>query len=318
MKSPEDRRRRAHNYLVPRHGLTRREALEQLPARDIRHALANDSLISLGHGLLGPETDNASPSALHTLQALTAIGGRTVGHETAAALWGLMPVPLGPPYHLIHARGRARTRRSGLVVSHTADVPERFCATYQSIPLTDPAWTWTDLALKLPMLQALILADIAVRPGRTEFGETTGSLTRVSDLRDAAKARGPANGAKTVRTASLLARPGADSPQETTLRYYMYEANLPEPQVNVWLLDEHGRRIVQPDLSVEKYRLAIQYEGQSVHSDPEQVLRDVRRQERTEALGWVEVRITKEHMRHSGAGAIAKITRALRKQGWRS
>lgn len=52
---------------------------------------------------------------------------------------------------------------------------------------------------------------------------------------------------------------------ESLLRFYMHEADLPEPAVDVWLCDEHGNRIVQPDLSIWDYRLAIQYEGGAEH-----------------------------------------------------
>ena len=103
---------------------------------------------------------------------------------------------------------------------------------------------------------------------------------------------------------------------ETLLRYYMHEAGLPEPEVNAWLRDEYGNPIVQPDLSIWDYRVAIQYEGWEFHSDPQQMLKDVRRHEDTEALGWLEVRITKAHMRHSASAAITKISHALRRRGW--
>lgn len=291
----------------------------RLTPAQIRHATRNQFLVPVARGHLAPwipEGPDSHQGYIAALQALT-FGKRVVGHETAASLWGFLPQPLGPPLHLIQPSRSAHTRHVQLLRSHRQNLPAEFIRVLQEIPVTDPAWTWTDLGLKLPLLDGLILADSALRPGRPEFGEKPGPLATREDLNRAINARGRVNRVRQLRQVSALARPGADSPKETTLRYYMYRAGLPEPQVNVWLLDEHGRRVVQPDLSVEKYRLAIQYEGQSVHSDPEQVLRDVRRQERTEALGWVEVRITKEHMRHSGAGAIAKITRALRKQGWR-
>lgn len=104
---------------------------------------------------------------------------------------------------------------------------------------------------------------------------------------------------------------------ETLLRYYMHEAGLPERTVNAGLCDEHGNRVVQPDLSIWDYRLSIQYEGWEFHSDPQQILKDVAQQEHTEARGWIEVRITCEHMHHGGVAAIAKIVQSLPHQGWR-
>lgn len=183
--------------------------------------------------------------------------------------------------------------------------------------VTSPAWTWTDLALNSPLLEALILTDSFIRPGRPEFGQRPEPLVTRAQLMAALRLRGRANGVRTAAQALELAREGVDSPQETRLRFYMGEAGLPEPEVNTWICDDTGGAVVQPDLSIKRYRIAIQYEGWEYHSNPEQMARDVRRQELTEALGWIEVRITREHMRNGGFEAIAKIRRALFRQGWR-
>lgn len=102
---------------------------------------------------------------------------------------------------------------------------------------------------------------------------------------------------------------------ETMLRFYMHQAQLPEPEVNMWILDEKGHRMVQPDLSLPEWGLAIQYDGEDYHSG-EQMRKDVRRTQITETLGWVEVRITKDHMRRGGREAVQLIIRKLRAQGW--
>src|SRR5699024_10491675 len=128
-----------------------------------------------------------------------------------------------------------------------------------------------------------------------------------AELALAVEARGRVNGVRQLRSIQQLARVGADSPMETVLRLRMQEAGLPEPAVNAWLCDERGNRVVQPDLSIWDYRVAIQYDGWEVHSDERQLLKYVRRQENTQALGWVEVRITKEHMRSRAAAAVDKI-----------
>lgn len=96
----------------------------------------------------------------------------------------------------------------------------------------------------------------------------------------------------------------------------MHEAGFPEPQVNVWICGDRGNPVAQPDLSIWEYQIAIQYEGWEYRADPDQMTKDIRRQERTEALGWAEVRITREHMRNHGAAAIKKIRRPLLRQGW--
>lgn len=160
------------------------------------------------------------------------------------------------------------------------------------------------------------MADRCRRRGRREFGQEARARSSAAELEAALSRRGRARGIVHARTALGLSRDRVDSPQETRLRFAMAQAGLPEPAVNVWIRDAHGRPVVQPDLSISAYRLAIQYEGWEFHSLPEQMAKDVRRQELTEALGWTEVRITREHMHRGGARAVDKIVRALRRQGW--
>ncbi|MBB3667479.1 hypothetical protein [Garicola koreensis] len=316
---PPDRRRRPRDYPLPDHGISGARLRRRVSANDLRHAVSNGFLRRVAHDLYVPHHGPASAeeSAQQTLRALTADTSRVVGHETAAALWGFPGFGLDAPYHLVHPRRRSRTRHSGLVISHNADVAEEFISLSHGLQLTSPAWTWTDLALKRSLLDGLILADQALRPPRPEYESRTSALAHHAELALAVKARGRVNGVRRLRSIQQLARVGADSPMETALRFSMHQAGLPEPAVNEWLCDERGNRVVQPDLSIWDYRVAIQYEGWEFHSAAGQMLKDVRRQEDTEALGWLEVRITKEHMRSRAAAAVAKIARALRSQGWR-
>lgn len=291
------------------------ELLERMSLRELRHALRNRYLEHPGYGLYVPEPDDEDHAmVLGTLQALATGHSRTISHRTAAALHGLLDEPVAPPFHLTVPRETTRVRRT-LVIGHRADIPQEHLWTWHGMPLTSPAWTWTDLALTGSLLEGLILADRVIRSGRAEFGERPEALASPRQLQQALRQRGRANGVRTAAEALGLARDGVDSPQETRLRLMMHHAHLPEPEVNEWLCDGAGRRVVQPDLSLPAWRLAIQYDGEDYHSG-EQMRKDVRRTERTEALGWKELRITRDHMRDAGQGAVAKIERELRARGW--
>lgn len=135
------------------------------------------------------------------------------------------------------------------------------------------------------------------------------------DLEEAVRSRGRAVGIGTAREVAPLARPGADSFPESMLRYYVLQSGLPEPEVNPLIGDRSSSQCFRPDLAFREWRVSVQYEGTGVHSDPERVLRDIRRAEVTARLGWVEVRITKEHMRDGGRAACTKIRAALIAQG---
>lgn len=309
--------RRQRDYPLPNRGMRYSELTGPLTRRDVQHAVRTGTLVRPSFGLYAPAARLEAGPDSATLQALCRETPHLISHHTAAVLWALVREELKPPFHVTSPPAGSRIKRPGLVTAHRAHVPEADRSELSGVPLTSPARTWVDAALSLPLSDAVILADRCRRVGRTEFGEDREPLASGEMLADALSRRGRPRGLATARQALELSRDGVDSPMETLLRFHMHQAGLPEPEVNTWICDEHGNRVVQPDLSLRKYRIAIQYEGWEYHSDPQQMAKDIRRQENTEALGWVEVRITKEHMRRNGAAAIAKIIRALRKQGWR-
>ncbi|MDQ0729609.1 hypothetical protein [Arthrobacter sp. B1I2] len=91
---------------------------------------------------------------------------------------------------------------------------------------------------------------------------------------------------------------------------------MPEPELNMPILDENGIRYHEPDLSYRKYRIGIEYEGEH-HGEEGQIVRDINRSERYAALGWTEVRISKRHMLNDAKPAVVKIRTALIAAGWR-
>lgn len=251
------------------------------------------------------------------LQALTLGTDRVISHLTAASFHGMTDEVITTPFHLTSPRLAARVKRPGLVVGHRSDIPDDDVHSFRGLPLTSPTRTWSDVATTSTFLDALVITDAVIRSGREEFGEPEQPLATKEELAGALTRRGPARGVRTAWRALELSRDGSDSAQETRLRHLMHEAGLPEPEVNTWIRDAFGNGVVQSDLSLREHRISIQYEGLEFHSSPEQMLKDVRRAELTEALGWVEVRITKEHMRDGGRHAVEKIRRALRRRGWR-
>lgn len=68
-------------------------------------------------------------------------------------------------------------------------------------------------------------------------------------------------------------------------------------------------------MAFEEYRVAVEYEGAS-HSLPDQVVRDISREEDFTRGGWIQVRLSKRHMEAGGAVAVAKVRTALVSRGW--
>ncbi|GAA1182270.1 hypothetical protein [Nesterenkonia xinjiangensis] len=313
MEFPLSDRRRRLPPRPPNGAWTRRQLLRDgWTDAGLRRALGYGAVVQPGHGVY---CDPLAGEELALLQVLTADGTQMASHATAAALHGVSGFILERPLHLTSPRSAGRVRREG-VVPHRSTVPAEQVTVVAGVRVTSPGRTWVDLALGLSQTQAVVLADQMLRSPRREFGEQGESILELSELRAAVALRRRSRGIRTVRQAAELARVGADSPQETRLRLAMWRDGLPEPRVNPKIFDDRGRVVLQPDLAIDEYRIAIQYDGVEVHSDPQQVLKDVRRAERAEAMGWLELRITKDHSRGFWRAGLLKIRRALYSRGW--
>lgn len=311
MEFPLDDRRRRLPSTVPPGGHTARELHDAaLDAGEIRHAVGYGTLTPLGRGIYAAGGVDG-PAAL--LEALASASG-AASHGTAAALLGFPEHELRLPVHLTTPTAGFRVQRAE-VVPHRSDVPEDHIVERAGIRCTSPARTWVDLAQTLPPVGALVLADQILRPPRREFREVGEALAGPEELHEAVARRRGSRGIRQIRRVADLARVGVDSPRETALRYAVHRAGLPDPRVNPRIGDEPGWAF-QPDLAFDAFRVAVQYEGTAVHSTSDQVLRDVRRADIAAVLGWVEVRITKEHSVDDWRPAIRKIVQALLSRGW--
>ncbi|WP_460681550.1 hypothetical protein [Nesterenkonia populi] len=312
-----DQRRRPAKPLSASGALAGRLLEGGLNRGDLRHAEANGTAIRPAWGIYVAAESVRDPQRQEraVLQALTADGRRIVSHESAASLWGFSDRPLKRPFHLTSLAGAPQIQRPGLVISHRGSVPDEFLRWWNRIRVVSPAWAWLDVALRSSEEDALVLADqvLSVRIRRPGLPSP---LAGRHELEEALRVRGRANGIRAARSAVDLASDAVDSRPETRLRYAMHRAGLPVPEVNPLVCDERGARCFRPDLALREWRLAIQYEGAAVHSMPERVLQDVRRQETAELLGWTEVRITKDHMRNGGAPAVQKILGKLCERGY--
>jgi hypothetical protein len=141
-------------------------------------------------------------------------------------------------------------------------------------------------------------------------------LCSLSDLQRMIDRHKGKRGLRKAKEAVKLIRVGSDSPQETLLRLAIVRGGLPEPELNVPIFDEDGLRHHEPDLSFREYRIGIEYEGEH-HGEEGQIVRDIARSERYEALGWTEIRISSRHMLNDAKPAVAKIRSALIQAGWR-
>ncbi|MDO5493304.1 MAG: hypothetical protein Q4F53_06785 [Nesterenkonia sp.] len=317
-----------HASRIPEGRRRRRLLRDGLSESRLRRDAETGTTLRLAHGLYLPLPRATSAEEVDeilrlrppspewaTLQALTAEGPHVVSHGTAAIIHGLWDAAPTAPFHITSPRPGGQMRRPGVVVGHRSAIPEEQTMEVQGVRVTTPARTWADCATQMRLVEALVMADRAIRHPWPEWEGRTQPLATPAELDLALRRKGRARGVRTARAALVLSRIGSDSPPETRLRYAFHRAGLPEPEVNVPVVDESGRILFRPDLGFRRYKVSVQYDGEP-HSDPRRVRRDVRRGESTDGAGWLQVLITADHMHPSPEAAVEKTKRALRSRGW--
>lgn len=98
-------------------------------------------------------------------------------------------------------------------------------------------------------------------------------------------------GYRNCRIALALMREGTDSSQETRTRLVLLSYGLPEPVINHEVKLPNGKSVFL-DMAYPELRIAIEYDGNYHRFDGNQVLRDDKRREALEALGWIYVKVT--------------------------
>ncbi len=175
-----------------------------------------------------------------------------------------------------------RIRRLELPISHVTDV--------DGIPVTVAARTVIDLvrARDVSLVHGLQLMDGLVR-----FQHST-----VEDLRRVAN---DLRGSRGIRRASRLvnlARPGVDSPQESSLRWILLEGGIaPEDiDVNIAICDADGRVLIRGDLGSRRHMIWWEYDGYETHSDRDVFGSDRARDRWLQERGWAVMRFSAADM----------------------
>lgn len=276
-----------------------------------RRARARD-LASPCHGVRIPASANLT--LLVRARSLALATGAVASHLTAAALWGF-PLPrCFDPHVVVHLMcrpgGRAVRRKD--VRGHQAVLMPEEIVEGRYVACTSPLRTWFDLAGMLDLQDLVIAGDFLLR--RRNPLSTLAAL----DAFLAAKAGRP--GYRKAMKARSLIRADTDSPKETELRLLLVRSGLPEPAINLPLLDETGGWIQDPDMTYEKFKIAIQYDG-GHHATPTQRRSDIFRDENARGLGWLVVVLTQWDLDRLAPGmepnAVTRVRAALVSRGWK-
>lgn len=241
--------------------------------------------------------DTAPTFPLHVRAALLVLPrGTAASHTTSLRLRAL---ELGSPHPLHFSCHRAPEHEVDGVVLHRRDAPIN-PVLVDGIPTLGPLRTFVDAATVLSRRDLLAAGDWLV------FHE----LVDVLDLRAYAIAS-HLDGVRRARRIAPLVRERVASVYESYVRWDLMAVGLPEPEVNIDILDDHGTFLARGDLVYPQWKLLVEYDGWQHERDAFQRQRDHLRREALEAAGWRVIVITTEDMRRPGTVA-SRVRQAIR------
>lgn len=143
--------------------------------------------------------------------------------------------------------------------------------------VTHPAQTWLDLAKLTNSVEYLVMCgDHYILQDARRLKELERAVDRVKGVAGISRAR----------QALKYIRYGAESMQESRMRYRMVKARLPEPVLQHEVRDEKGRFVARLDACYVEKRVAVEYQGSHHYTSTSQVKSDESRMRRLQLLGW--------------------------------
>jgi hypothetical protein len=217
--------------------------------------------------------------------------------RAAAALHGAKWVDDCAPVELLW---RNNHYPSGTIVRDERFQPDEVAA-IRGLRLATPARAGFDIARHLPRARAIAHLDALARASGIMEQDVLYLVDRYSGAR----------GNKRARAALSLMDAGAESPKESWLRLVLIDAGLPRPATQIRVTD--GRRVAYLDMGWEEPLVALEYDGDQHRTDRWQYVKDIRRAEMAEGLGWHVIKVIKED---KPGYVIERARDALARRGW--
>lgn len=208
------------------------------------------------------------------------------GGSSAAWIYGMLDAFLPIEVYMPPPSG-VRSRHALIV--HRSNVHALEVTVVRGVRVTKPLRTLSDLCRRHTGLDALVLIDSALR-------------LRLTDKASLAKVSSP-----TLCALAPLAEPD-ESPMETRLRWLLFQAGLPRPEVQTNLQDSEGRFVGRADLYYPQARLVIEFDG---NRHRERLVEDNRRQNLLVNAGFALLRFTSADLRERPDTVAAQVRRAL-------
>ncbi|OCB22254.1 hypothetical protein A5674_26270 [Mycobacterium malmoense] len=199
---------------------------------------------------------------------------------SASALHGAKWIDASLPAAVIDTNAR---REPGVQVWEDRIEADEVCIV-EGMRVTCPERTALDLARRFPRDQAVAAVDALVQATHLKPADVERLAERYRGRR----------GMKAARAALDLVDGGAQSPKETWLRLLLIRAGFPRPQTQIAVRNEWGWAEAYLDMGWEDLKIAAEYDGDQHRSSRYQYVKDIRRLEKLERLGWIVVRVVAE------------------------
>ncbi|MBU9766786.1 hypothetical protein FR943_23460 [Mycobacterium sp. TNTM28] len=201
-----------------------------------------------------------------------------VAGNSAAAVHGAKWVDLDAPFELLHSN---RNPLAGLQV-RTEAIEDDEIVWVDGIPITSVARTALDIGCWYPRDDAVAALDALARATDLKAADVELLTHRYARRR----------GVQRARSAVALMDAGAQSPQETWLRLVLIDGGLPRPQTQIPVFDGPGDPFAYLDMGWEDIKVAAEYDGEQHRASSWQYGWDLRRAERIQRQGWINVRVS--------------------------
>lgn len=219
-----------------------------------------------------------------------------VAGAAAAGLHGTKWIDDHTPIELIHANPRAP---SG-VITHRDTVLDGEVQTLVlpvgGVDVTTPARTAFDLGRRGQFRAAIAHLDALAQATGIQVGDVVAIAQRHPHTR----------GLRQLECVLDLVDADAQSPPETYLRLRLIEAGFPRPQTQIPVVTDEETYYL--DMGWPELMVAVEYDGEHHRTDPVQYAKDLRRAEILAALGWLVIRVIKEHR---AADIVARVAQAI-------
>ncbi len=220
--------------------------------------------------------------------------------RTAAWLHGVDILPRSavvkiPPLEAVHVddtrirRPEVSGRRRGLIPTDITVV--------HGVPVTTALRTALDLGRLLWRCDALAAIDGFLRIG-VPHELLIAEIGRFRGFR----------GVRQLRHLAPLGDALSESPGESALRLFWYDAGLPRPVLQLWIHDDDGVAIFRLDLADPDVRFAGEYDGEEFHTSPADRAYDLERREWMAVnRSWVIESFTKDDVYPLGADPVSRL-----------